>query len=79
MVSSGDRPSAVCSRPYTIHGWRPSSAVSQPAMLAMNGNGVARSSSHSAQRLSQSFRRQRRKAPTSMITGKMVPSPTMMW
>ena len=42
---------AVRSTPYTTHGWRPTSAVYQPASVAMNGSGKLRKMKRSSQRL----------------------------
>src|SRR6185295_16788021 len=40
-VSEGVTESFVRSSPYTVHGWRPTSVVTQPAITATNPSGDA--------------------------------------
>ena len=61
-VSSGDTPSAVNRTSYTTHGWRPISAVHQPAMIATSTKNTVITSSHRIQRASQ-IRRGRSGSP----------------
>src|SRR5437764_813338 len=76
---SGDDPSEILSKLKISHGCRPSSVVSQPAVLAMNGNGVARRSSHNAHRLAHNLRCHSKNAATSIRAMNSVPSPTIIW
>ena len=71
--------SAVRRMPWMIHGWRPSSAVIQPAVFAMNGKGSASSSAQSTGRAPSRRPRQSRKAASPMSPMKSVPSPAMTW
>ena len=40
-LTPGDTLAAVSSSPWTVHGWRPISLSSQPAIIAMVGSGSA--------------------------------------
>src|SRR5665648_985516 len=48
--TTGETPSLVRSRPWTIHGCRPTSVATQPMLMAMSGSGKHTTSSHSSQR-----------------------------
>ena len=62
------------------HGCRPSSAVHQPAVVAMYGNGNASISTQSIGRVAcEPVPRSSRNAATPITRMKSVPSPTMMW
>ena len=74
-----DAPSDVRIKPYTSQGWRPSSAVTHPAVLAMKGNGKLNIRIQSIQADRSRALRHSRNAATTMIAMKIVPSPTMMW
>ena len=65
--------------PQISHGWRPISAVSQPAVLAMYGNGKASISAQSSQDERSRRRRSTCRAATPMSRMKSVPNPAMMW
>ena len=53
--------SAVRNRPWTIQGWRPSSAVHHPAVVAMYGKGKASIRTQSIGRVTASLSRQSRR------------------
>jgi hypothetical protein len=74
----GLAPSAVRMRPYTSQGWRPSSAVIQPVVVAMYGNGNASISVQSIGRERASVPRSRQSAATPMTRMNSVPRPAMM-
>jgi hypothetical protein len=63
---------------YTIHGWRPTSVVIQPAISATTDSGPAASTAHSTGRGRPRFlnRRYRYRSPSSASS---VPMPTMVW
>ena len=48
--TTGETPSLVRSRPWTIQGWRPTSVAVQPMLMAMMGSGKLQTSTHSIQR-----------------------------
>ncbi len=50
MLTLGEFASAVFSSPCTIHGWRPISVSTQPAVVAMNGKKAATTPTHRNQR-----------------------------
>ena len=62
-----------------IQGCRPSSAVHQPAVVAMYGNGDASMSSQSIRRDRCRVPRQRKSAAADITSVRIVPRPTMMW
>src|SRR5690242_20603334 len=72
-------PTVVRINPYTNHGWRPTSAVNHPAVLAMYGNGRQSMITQSSHRVTNNLSRQRRKIARVITAMKMVPSPAMMW
>jgi hypothetical protein len=64
----------VRSRPYTIQGWRPTSAANQPNWLASCGPSTENTSNQSSQRFSNSFpRQQKNAADTAAIMPKPMP------
>jgi hypothetical protein len=62
---------------YTIHGWRPTSVVIQPAISATTDSGPAASTAHSTS-LGRPRRRNRRYRYTSPSSASSVPMPTMV-
>jgi len=65
----------VRSSPYTTHGWRPISVKIQPNQFARIPRQPAGTASHSHQRRRSIVRRQRKNAPSSVITMIAVPVP----
>src|SRR5262245_51652461 len=78
LCTVGDAPSRVRISPYTSHGCRPNSAVIQPAVFAMNGNGTASTSAQSMGRITFSQPRQSSAVAIAITAMKSVPRPTMM-
>src|SRR5437868_12499879 len=76
--TSGDAPSAVRSSPYTSHGWRPSSVVIQPAVVAIYGKGTERRSSHNSHFDSNNRPRHNINSERLIIDTRIVPRPAMM-
>ena len=70
--------SLVRSSPYTTHGWRPTSAVYQPASVAMKPLGKDRKVPHRNQRVVSSLPRQRSQWPNHDTASISSPMPTMM-
>ena len=77
-VTAFDTASLVRSRPYTTHGCRPTSAVTHPTWLAMNGRGTANTNVHNNHRFSNNAPRQRSHDAKSVNAIESSPSPTMM-
>ena len=63
---------------YTIHGWRPTSVVIQPAISATTDSGPAATTAASTQR-GTARRRNRRYSQTSPSKASRVPMPTIVW
>jgi len=63
---------------YTIHGWRPTSVVIQPAISATTDSGPAATTAASTHRGSPR-RRNRRYRYTSASRASSVPIPTIVW
>ena len=74
-----DAAALVRSSPYTIHGWRPTSVTTQPASLAMYGNGIINSNSHSMGGVENSRPSRSSRTAPAVTARKIVPSPTMTW
>src|SRR6476660_643854 len=73
-LTTADNPSEVRSNPWTIHGWRPTSAANQPAWLAICGPSTESKSNHSIQRFSNNDPRQKYRKPSAAI--RIIPNPT---
>ena len=71
-------PSDVRIKSYSSQGCLPSSAVNQPAVLAMKGKGTASRRIHCIHRAAKSRPPRRSNADTPMMAMKIVPSPTIM-
>ncbi len=66
-------------KPQISHGCRPSSAVNQPAVLAMNGNGKLSARIQRTGRVRSSRPEAMSSDAIPAIAMKIVPKPTMMW
>ena len=77
--TEGEVPAETIIKPWTIHGWRPTSAVIHPSSVARIGAGMAATASHSHQRCFSRERRHRKKTPITMSRSISAPSPTIMW
>jgi hypothetical protein len=64
---------------YTIHGWRPTSVVIQPAISATTDRGPLATTERSRSRGRDPRRRNRRNKYTRPISASRVPIPTMVW
>jgi hypothetical protein len=65
---------------YTIHGWRPTSVVIQPAISATTDSGPAATTETSSHQGNDERRRKnRRNRYTSPTSASRVPIPTMVW
>src|SRR5258707_8751043 len=69
---------AVRRSPYTVQGWRPTSAVNQPVRIAMNGRGKLRKIDQSSGRLLSIRRVQLKREPSQASSSIRRPQPTMI-
>src|SRR5438552_16709457 len=63
----------VLSKPWTIHGWRPSSVISQPASAPRNGKAIETTAVQRNQRERSSRQSQKTNEPTSGTRETSVP------
>jgi len=71
--------SRVFRSPYTIQGWRPTSAAIQPNWLAARASGMDRARIFRNHRLSNRVRRHRKNRPSPRMPMKYPPRITMLW
>src|SRR6476619_6334140 len=69
----GEFASLVSRRPCTIHGWRPISVSTQPALAEMYGNEIPTSAIHWNQRACSSFRFRYSQAPIAATMNMTTP------
>src|SRR5262245_33354344 len=74
VLTLGELASAVCSRPWTIHGWRPISVSIQPNEAATKGRNVFTTPAQRNQRAVASRLRRYRNAPTRAIRATSEPA-----
>ena len=77
-LTFGDDASAVLSRPWTIHGCRPTSVSTQPASAARKGAAIVATAVHRNQRVRSSRPRQYKKAPSAATRKTSVPRYAMI-
>src|SRR5271165_4353186 len=77
-VTEGEFASIVFCRPCTIHGWRPLSVSSQPAVFIKNGVTTAHTATHRNALDSASLRRCKSHAPHSASSITSVPNPAIV-
>jgi hypothetical protein len=77
-VRNGVIASAVRKTPYTTQGWRPTSAVTQPLNVAMNGSGKVRNVAQSSSRFCSMRPLWIRYEPIQAISSMTAQQPTMM-